>query len=491
MTFLLSREAARGFGFLGAVAMSAALPTPAAALDVTVQPGFVPTETNENVGGGLSYLPDGDILALTVDYVNGPKLVRIDANADGIPVGGSKTLATFDSAAFGTFVQVAPGGTFALAGLSGGSSTIYRVDLATDAVTPYFTEDGNFDLTFIDDGHAYLSSNPGGFNPNIPNRISYVELSSTPVAKTVAEIANSPSGPVAANARGDLFYVSGTYTFPTPAGSSTLMKFSASNLADAVVTGVPLSVAHATDQVTLDGGYDIAYHRTVGSQGELFLSAITDVVVRIVEGESLAQQFLTVNDGAGSAAVTGLTFFDPFGVFDSTGPARSKLAGSVAKNFFADYSLVQLRTTTSDADGDKVIDSADLCAFDAMKSSPGSCGCGFPDTDANADQIFDCGVVTTLSNRSVPRFGPLVTGKGTVKLRLEKFGNRGTRYVVELIGPGRSNAKRVFETTSSAPTLKSLPKGVYRVRYRALLRNARGKIVRQSKRSSTESVTVN
>ncbi len=43
-----------------------------------------------------------------------------------------------------------------------------------------------------------------------------------------------------------------------------------------------------------------------------------------------------------------------------------------------------------DTDGDGVQDCQDGCPADPLKLSPGSCGCGTPDTDANGDMIPDC-----------------------------------------------------------------------------------------------------
>jgi probable HAF family extracellular repeat protein len=43
-----------------------------------------------------------------------------------------------------------------------------------------------------------------------------------------------------------------------------------------------------------------------------------------------------------------------------------------------------------DADGDGVIDACDGCPNDAQKTSPGSCGCGAPDTDADHNGTPDC-----------------------------------------------------------------------------------------------------
>lgn len=43
-----------------------------------------------------------------------------------------------------------------------------------------------------------------------------------------------------------------------------------------------------------------------------------------------------------------------------------------------------------DTDGDGTVDAADGCPTDAGKTAPGTCGCGQPDTDSDADGLADC-----------------------------------------------------------------------------------------------------
>jgi len=64
-------------------------------------------------------------------------------------------------------------------------------------------------------------------------------------------------------------------------------------------------------------------------------------------------------------------------------------------------------TTQANADGDSVGDACDGCPNDPLKSSPGACGCGVPDTDANGNGIPDCleggnTYSTTLTGGNIP-----------------------------------------------------------------------------------------
>ena len=60
-----------------------------------------------------------------------------------------------------------------------------------------------------------------------------------------------------------------------------------------------------------------------------------------------------------------------------------------------------------DSDGDGIGNACDGCPLDPLKSSPGACGCGIPDTDANNNGIPDCNeaagtFTTTLTGGTIP-----------------------------------------------------------------------------------------
>jgi len=107
-------------------------------------------------------------------------LYRFDANGDGFPAGGVQELATFDSSTFPDFVEVSPSGSFAIFGVSGASSSVFRVQISSGVVDELFVAPGNFDAVFQDETHFFLSSNPGGFNPAVPNEVDLIELTGVP-----------------------------------------------------------------------------------------------------------------------------------------------------------------------------------------------------------------------------------------------------------------------------------------------------------------------
>lgn len=59
-------------------------------------------------------------------------------------------------------------------------------------------------------------------------------------------------------------------------------------------------------------------------------------------------------------------------------------------NSFCEWQGVALELLVSDSDGDGVADCSDLCPMDPLKSDPGDCGCGEPETDSDLDGTPDC-----------------------------------------------------------------------------------------------------
>jgi hypothetical protein len=84
-------------------------------------------------------------------------------------------------------------------------------------------------------------------------------------------------------------------------------------------------------------------------------------------------------------------------------------AGQVAfQARFQDGSQGVFVTVGPDSDGDGINDALDGCPLDPNKSTPGACGCGTPDTDANNDGIADC-LQTAEPNQPADNNDPNVT----------------------------------------------------------------------------------
>lgn len=438
----------------------AALPGKVWAIDILTKPDFKTSIQANNAGHGLSYTKDGDLLVFATDYVNGPSLQLVDANGDGLPA-SPVALAQFDSSSFGDFVQVSPNGKFAVFGLSGSSSSVFSVDLDSRTVRELFSAPGNFDFAFIDDDKGYLSSNPGGFNPSVPNVISLVVFSQGPSLTSVLEVTNTPSGAVATNENGDLYYTKSTFIYPPPALSGRLYKFSAADLAQAAVSGTPLSEAYSSINVAIDGGYDIVYQRspTVGPQ--VFLSAVNEQITVYKELFSSLEPFAIVLDNT-LPAVSALSIFHPLGVFDASAPSQTKIAASLTTNFFSDYSVFQIKAVGFDKDGDQVADFLDLCPDDSLKTQPMACGCGKPEADANFDAVVDCGAPKSFDKTLTPTIG----AKVDKYLLVENLNGNSAEYTYEFRGPIPKNKLKKLTSKINIVDLSKLKKGSYYVRFR-------------------------
>jgi hypothetical protein len=462
-----------------------------AQVSASVASGFQSSVADANLAGGFSYLPNGDVIGFTQDYVNGPALIRFDANGDGLPVGKTKVLKQLTSFDFGAFVEVSPSGAFALAGIGGSASTIFHVDLATDTVTDFVDAPGNYDVAFIDESKFYLSANPGGFDPSLPNVISLVQVANPVAGEPVAEIFNAPSGPIVLNDMGDIYYIKGTFIYPPPPNSSALLKFKSADLAMAAGSSPPLGETASTLNIPLDGGYDLAYHSLNNGGGEVFISTVKETIFRLTESSGQLATFATLSDAAHPSAppaVTILAVLNKFGTFDNNGPSSTVLGASVASNFFSSFSLLQITSQTYDADGDGIPASSDQCPLDAAKASPGSCGCGIVDVDSNNDKVIDCGAARSFATNVSPQVGTLSTTKGAIKLQMEKLAGSKLSYEIQIIGTGTNRGTTTLKTTSSRARKTGLKAGTYKVRYRSV-QTIRGK-VKRSRWSRIQTVKV-
>lgn len=402
---------------LGVITAVAAFNSLASAQTVAIDPAYNVSTLAPNVAGGFSHLPDGDILALTSDFANGPTLLRIDRNGDGIPAGGVKVLAQFDSSTFPDFVRVAPSGAFAIVGLSGSSDALLRVDLKTEALSTLLNAPGNYDLAFLDDGHAYLSANPGFFDPSQPSEIDLLDLTTSPPTSRVAvAIRGVPSGPVALNNAGDLYFVKSTYTFPPPPLSSRLLKFTSSDLAKAVDAGTPLSELNSPIDIGIEGGFNLAFHGVGLTGGELYFTNFGPAIFRMKEQTLTAEKFLTVTNPQ-DAAFTYLSFYQPTGVFDLSAPSASVLAASLATDSFTKNSLLEVRPLRFFAKG------------------------------------------------TVPAAAQAVTGGGTLTVVMERVADGPVRYKVKIKGPNGKSRSKSKTSSSSVVTFTRLKPGSYQVQY--------------------------
>lgn len=155
---------------------------------------------------------------------------------------------------FPSFVRVHPSGGFALAGESS-NGNVYRVDLPGGGVTLLANVFFNFDLAWdVDPGLAYVSAALDGFGGgNDVLRLDLVSGATTELAHV-----DGPSGPIAVDANGDLYYVTqyAGFDFPPPLAEQDLIRWTDAQLDG----GVPLTEADATVLARgLDGGSSLSY----------------------------------------------------------------------------------------------------------------------------------------------------------------------------------------------------------------------------------------
>ena len=112
-----------------------------------------------------------------------------------------------------------------------------------------------FDLALTPDGQILVSANP--FFPRVPDGgIWLVEPGSTP--REVVRL-TGPSGPLLVDRAGNLLYATQSPVFPTPPGSTRILRFPAAALAQALAGGPPLTEADAATVIAgLDGAFDMA-----------------------------------------------------------------------------------------------------------------------------------------------------------------------------------------------------------------------------------------
>ncbi len=162
-----------------------------------------------------------------------------------------QVLATFPSSVFASFVVVAPDESFAVIGESS-VGDLYKVDLSAGGAAFLTHLFFNFDAAFDPAGDLVVSAATGGFSTgNDLVRVDPASGAQTPLAHVAG-----PSGPVALDPAGNLYYATQSPVFPAPPGSTDVLLFAAPLLdgssvlseADALLIGMGF-----------DGGASLAF----------------------------------------------------------------------------------------------------------------------------------------------------------------------------------------------------------------------------------------
>ena len=159
------------------------------------------------------------------------------------------TTTVFPSAVFPSFIALQPDNATLLLGESSNGG-LWEFVLPAGPATLLATAAFNYDATFDGAGQAIVSAATCGFGCG--NSLLRVDLSTG--ATTVLGSVAGPSGPVAVNAAGDLYYGTQSPFFPAPAGAFSVQRWSAAQVAAGA-----LSDASAVAVITgLDGVADVS-----------------------------------------------------------------------------------------------------------------------------------------------------------------------------------------------------------------------------------------
>jgi len=138
-----------------------------------------------------------------------------------------RSLGSLPGFVFPSFVVADPGETLVVLGESS-TGLLYTKSLSsTSDPAPLTQLTNNFDAAFAPDSQLYVSAATCGFGCG--NDIWLVHPV-TGVKTLVAQVAG-PSGPLACAPSGDLYYATASDLFPPPAGSSSVLRWSAAQLA--------------------------------------------------------------------------------------------------------------------------------------------------------------------------------------------------------------------------------------------------------------------
>ncbi|MFN8392801.1 MAG: hypothetical protein U0136_21085 [Bdellovibrionota bacterium] len=360
----IARVRAAGKQLLLSVAVLFSLEAVTRAQTISVDPSFKTKLSSRGVSGGLSYLPNGDMLGWTDEPV-GPSLYVYDANDDqAIPL-DSSLITRFQSGTNGDFVKVSPNGTFAIFSVSGVTRPLYRVSLTSPKPTQtnLLTESGsNYDLAFLNDLSFLLSRGTNGNSALGTSEVRYLTVANPQLAQTIISVPQALPGAIALNGNGDLYYAKRS----SQTGSAELLRFSSAKISNAISQQLVLSETDSDLHVPLDGASYLTYHGPLSAQGEIYITTGGNKVLLFRESDESVKTFLTVTSPS-SARLSALQFFEPQGSFDGTAQSRTELGLSLSTS---SSHLLQVRVDTSGVDVQGFCKSPNTdCIHQSLRSS--------------------------------------------------------------------------------------------------------------------------
>jgi len=266
--------------------------------------------------GGMDFLPNGNLAIF-----DGAAIVEVNPST-GAVVG---TIYTPAGPVFGSFVTVAPSGTFLLFGESS-NQEITKVPLDGSPATLVTGVLFNYDLIFQSDDVAFLSAATGPFGTTDILRLDIPSGTTDTIA-----IVDGPSGPLAFGPNGDLFFGEGTISFPAPSGQQVVRKFTATQVDNAFGVG---HLTTADSQVAITG-VTLTHDMVIDEEGDLFISDSFDGFVRQYSQSGVL--IGTVGQEAPFNAATSLALrgTDVAGRFDAFQPESAGTLAALSTDFFS------------------------------------------------------------------------------------------------------------------------------------------------------------
>jgi hypothetical protein len=245
-SFSLSRSLARTLS-LGAALCLAAAPsladTPASGYSLASQPSPAPF-------AATCTLPGGDIVTF-----DGLSVDRWTAAGSFV-----SNLATLPGFTFSSFVIPTPDGSAVVFG-ENSNGGLFLAQADGSGYVPLVSLTFNYDAEWLPNGDLIVSAATGGFGAG--NDLVIVDIS--PPGSTPVGHVNGPSGPIAVDAAGNLYYATQSDVFPAPPGSTDILRWDA---AQVLAGGMDNSNATVIGNA-FDGGASLAID-PVG--GEVYLA---------------------------------------------------------------------------------------------------------------------------------------------------------------------------------------------------------------------------
>ncbi|MCC7064800.1 MAG: hypothetical protein IT456_18450 [Planctomycetes bacterium] len=182
-----------------------------------------------------------------------------------VPSQPARSLLHFAMPVFGSFTIAVDSSTL----LFGESTThgIWLVPLnATPPSQPIANVVFNYDAVLLTPGTALVSAKTGGFS-TLDNEVIAVDLA-TGNTQMLAQLPGA-SGPIALASNGDLYYATSSLLFPTPPGSTTILRFRRAIVDQALAQNVVLGLPQAEVVFT---GIDAAADLAIDDDGDLFFT---------------------------------------------------------------------------------------------------------------------------------------------------------------------------------------------------------------------------